>query len=217
MDLQWLCRSRSNETSVHQVNRIRRYVNSLSCFLLCVLKFNWQMPTELPRWIPLLRYYQFTLVSLRAGGHWNWSLFGSFIIMRRQAKKKRKDKTDMHRWHITRHLWPAISYGTSKCGRSRDKYIPDGWWFCFDQAAYIYGIYIRHPGPWLLAGRNGKSVMDHSLAPFFFFFFLSISFSERYSFLFLIFGAIPLFPTFSTLIQPSDDKKDESESPAAAS
>jgi hypothetical protein len=59
--------------------------------------------------------------------------------------------------------------------------------------------------------------MDRSLVPFFFFFFLSISFSERYSFLFLIFGAIPLFPTFSTLIQPSDDKKDESESPAAAS
>ncbi len=45
------------------------------------------------------------------------------------------------------------------------------------------------------------------LAPFFFPSPLFISF--------FLFCSIPLFPTFSTLIQPSDDKKDESESPAS--
>ncbi len=172
----------------------------------------------LPRWIPLLRYYQFTLVSLRVGGHWNRSWFGGFIIMRRQAKKKKKRKKinptciddTLHvifgrPFHMARQNAGEAETSTFRM---------DDWSFVLTRP--IYTVYIRHPGPWLLAGRNGKSVMDRSLpSSSFSFLSLSLSLSERYSFFFLIFGAIPLFPTFSSFIQPSYDKKDESDTPTS--
>lgn len=193
MDLQWLCRSRSNETSVNQVNRIRRYVNSLSCFLLCVLKFNWQMPTELPRWIPLLRYYQFTLVSLRAGGHWNWSLFGSFIIMRRQAKKKKK-KINPTCIDDTLHVIFGRPFHMARqnAGEAETSIfrMDDG--FVLTRPP-ISTVYIRHPGPWLLARRNGKSVMDRSLALPFSSSFYSPSLSPNVIHFFFLYSALFLY------------------------
>lgn len=109
-----------------------------------------------------------------------------------KRKRKEKDKPDMHRWHITRHLWPAISYGTSKCGRSRDKYIPDGWLeFCFDQA-YIYGIYTTS---WTVTPCRTEWQECHGpLAPFFFFFLsLSLSLSPNVIHFFFLYSALFLY------------------------